>query len=151
KQQIYKITENGSKVEPLVNEPEHFHHIGGWSPDGQFISFSSNRRHPGYFDLFTVDVETKEVTKVYEYDGNLTPLRWLPDGKNILVSIPETNIDQAIYILNLESKELTRVGNKDISARYQSFALTKDGKTAYLATDSGENTMYLGKVNLDNP
>lgn len=151
KQQIYLIKEQGLKVEPLVNELEYFHHIGGWSPDGKWISFSSNRRHPGYFDLFTVNVETKEITKILEYDGNLTPLRWLPDGKNMLIVIPETNIDRAVYILNIETKKMTRIGKEDISARYQSIVLSKDGKTAYLATDSGENTLYLGRVNIDDP
>lgn len=151
KQQIYLIKDQGALVEPLVNEPHYFHHIGGWSPDGKYISFSSNRRHPGFFDLFIIDVDTKEITKILEYDGNLTPITWLPDGKHMIISIPETNIDEAIFILNIETKEMTRIGKEQPTARYQSIKVTKAGDVAYLATDLGENTLYLGKVYLNTP
>src|SRR5699024_2945644 len=90
KQQLYLLEEENLQPDSLVVEPEYFHHFGGWSPDGSRIAFSSNRRHPGYFDVFVVDVATKEKKKVFKNDGNCVPLKWLPDGKHIVINLPET-------------------------------------------------------------
>lgn len=151
KQQLYLLQEAGSKVEALVHEPDYFHYFGGWARDGRRISFSSNRRHPGYFDVFVQDVATKETEKVFQFDGNCVPLSWLPDGEHMLINIPETNIDQAIYILNVKTGQTTRVGKEGTFARYQSFALTQDGKGGYVLTDLGEETLYLSRFSFEQP
>ncbi|HLR15631.1 MAG TPA: S9 family peptidase [Bacillota bacterium] len=151
KQQFYLLNEGDERVEELVIEPEYFHHFGGWSPDGKQISFSANRRHPGYFDVFTLDVETKEEKKVFEYDGNVTPVCWLPCGKKLIMKMKDTNIDSTMYIVDIASGTTEPIGNVDVSARYDGIEITQDGKTAYVLTDAGEETLYIGKVSLDEP
>ncbi|HEX7064997.1 MAG TPA: S9 family peptidase [Bacillales bacterium] len=151
KQQLYLLRETDAEAETLICAPEYFHNFGGWSPDGRQITFSSNRRHPGYFDVFVQDVLTKEVETVFQFDGKCVPLSWLQDGEHILISIAETNIDNAIYILNLITNEITRIGKKETPASYQSIELTKDGKGGYLLTDSGEETTYLCRFFFDHP
>jgi dipeptidyl aminopeptidase/acylaminoacyl peptidase len=152
KQQLYLVTEDDDyKQTVLVEEPEYFHHFGGWSPNGESIAFSSNRRHSGYFDVFIMNIMTQETKKVFEYDGNCLPVKWLPDGEHILINLPETNIDQAIYILNIFSGIRTRLGDEDKRARYQSVELTKDGKGGYILTDLAEETLFLSQFSFDQP
>ena len=151
KQQYFLVTEDGTKKEPLVYSPEHFHYFGGWSPDGQCIAYSSNRRHPGYFDIFLHNIETNEVKTAFTYDGNCTPVTWLKDGKHLLIDLPETSDDQRIFKLNVETGELTRIGKEDVEARYQSFALTKDGHGGYVVTDLNEDNLYIGKFSFEQP
>lgn len=152
KQQLYLMINNTSlKQEVLVYEPECFHHFGDWSPDGQSIVFSSNRRHPGYFDIFMMDVTTKDMKKIFTYDGNCTPLKWLNDNKHILISMQETNIDQAIYMLNIYTGQITRIGAEDRRARYQSVQLMKDAQGGYILTDLGEETLYISQLSFDQP
>lgn len=151
KQQLYLLSQNNLNSETLVEKPEYFHHFGGWSEDSKFISYSSNRRHPGYFDLIIMDIETKEEKKIFEYDGNCQPLTWLPDNKHVIIQIPETNIDTALYIVNIETKERVRIGDGQTLARYQSVQITKDGKSAYLLTDSGDETLYIARISIDQP
>ena len=151
KQQLYLLEEENLQPDSLVVEPEYFHHFGGWSPDGSRIAFSSNRRHPGYFDVFVVDVATKEKKKVFKNDGNCVPLKWLPDGKHIVINLPETNIDRALYILNIDSGERKRLGVDDQRARYQSVEFLNDHNGGYILTDLGEETLYLSRFSLDKP
>lgn len=150
KQQLYLI-DHKMNIEPLVKAPEHFHYFGGWSPNGKYISFSSNRRHPGYFDIFIINIETKKVKKIYEYNGRCTPIKWLPDGENIVISIPVTNIDNALYILNIDTGRLRRIGDHHKKARYQSIEFMKDKNIGYVLTDLNSETLYLSQFSIESP
>lgn len=150
KQQIYLYDKKQNKLEPLVESLDHFHYIGGWSPDGKLISYSSNRRQPGYFDVFTVNVDTKEVNKVYSFDGNCTPLSWI-DQENIFISISESNIDSTIYRLNIKTNERTRIGEENVLARYQSIVMLKNKEEGYVLTDFREETVYVARFSFQHP
>lgn len=151
KQQFFLVDDQGEHVRTLVNKPEYFHNFGGWSPDGKYISFSTNRRQPGFFDIYTVNVETGEEVNVYEYDGNVTPVCWHPNGEQLIINYKETNIDSSMYVLDIQTGNKVRIGDEHVSARYDAIELSKDGKTGYVLTDAGEETLYIGKFSLNAP
>ncbi|MFJ8066655.1 S9 family peptidase [Psychrobacillus sp. NPDC096426] len=141
KQQLYILHENSLNAQELVVSKEHFHQFGGWSPDESKIAFTSNRRHPGYFDIFIIDLETKTEEVVYQVDGNCTPIAWTKDGEQLILSMPDTNIDQSYYILNLKKKELHKLFEGSALARYQSLQQSKNGEGGFLLTDLDQNTL----------
>ncbi|MFJ5771853.1 S9 family peptidase [Psychrobacillus sp. NPDC093180] len=141
KQQLYILHESSLNAKELVISKEHFHEFGGWSPDESKIAFTSNRRHPGYFDVFIMDLETKTEKVVYQIDGNCTPIGWTKDGEQLILSMPDTNIDQSYYILNLEKKKLFKLFESNSLARYQSLQLSKNGEKGFLLTDVNQNTL----------
>lgn len=147
KQQLYLIDQDGN-VEDLAISTDHFHRFGDWSPDEQQIVFSSNRRHPAYFDLYLVDVRTKEEKLVLEVDDTCTPICWTKNGESLVVSMPETNIDNALYLFDLDHRELHKLSSEDSPARYQSIELLNDGKSAFVLTDKGRDTLGIYKLNL---
>ncbi|WP_163969732.1 S9 family peptidase [Oceanobacillus halotolerans] len=151
KQQFYLLTDDGTNVEELVISTEHFHEFGGWSPDEKSIAFTSNRRHLGYFDLYVVDVETKKEEVIYEYDGKCTPISWTKDGKAIIVSIADSNIDNSIYVIDVHTKDRFKIGTDDVVARHHSVQLTKDGKGGFLVSDIGRDTMGIFQFTFENP
>ncbi|WP_103106217.1 S9 family peptidase [Brevibacillus reuszeri] len=150
RQQFFLLTENGTNVKPLTEAPAYFHYFGGWSPCSQKIAWSSNRRHPRCFDIFVQDVETGEYEEVFRYDGRCDPVGWLPDGTGLIFSVQETNIDNSLYLLHLQTKAAQKLPICTHNARYHSLQLTKDGKQGYLVTDRDENTMALCRFSLDN-
>lgn len=149
KQQFYLQNGTSDKIEPIVYSPNHFHKFGGWSPNGEKICFSSNRRNPGYFDVFILDLQTKEIIKVFEFDGICEPICWTSDGQSIVISIDQTNIENTLYILDLNTKELKNIGDKQALATYSDIQLTDDNKGAYILTNLNEDTMYLGYFSLN--
>lgn len=151
KQQLYVIDGERECPLPLVVSEEHFHHFGGFSPAGDRIAFSSNRRHPGYFDVFVQDLETKEVQEVYRYDSKCTVLKWLPDGKHVLISLQKTNLNNTVYILNVETGETKALVGENDEASYTSFILSGDGMETYLLTDLDVETKYIAKMSLNAP
>lgn len=150
KQQLYLLSENGQRFETLVESAGHFHYVGGWSPDGKYLSYSSNRRHPGYFDVFVINIQTNETELIFSYDANCIPLNWL-DNENLLISIKETNIDSSIYGINIHSKEKLRIGNDEILARYETVIMASEAGEGYILTDSGEETLHLCGFSLSAP
>lgn len=151
KEQFYLLSDDGLLVEPLVISLEHFHNFGGWSSDGKYFTYSSNRRDDHMFDIYLMNVETKESKIIFKHDDICHPITWLKDDQHILINIPETGLDQNIYILNISTGELTRFGPSNISARYHSFTLLKDKQNGYVITDAGENIKYIGKFSLNEP
>ncbi|MDF2679245.1 MAG: family peptidase [Brevibacillus sp.] len=151
RQQLYLLTEQGKVVKTLTESPTHFHYLGGWSPCGDKIVWSSNRRHPRCFDLFIQQVETGEYEEVFQYDGRCVPVAWLPDGNGLIFSVQETNIDNALYLLDLQTRSASRLSICNRHARYLSLALTEDGKGGYLVTDRDEDTMALCRFTFDSP
>ena len=138
----------GSNPEVLVESIDHFHYVGGWSKDGRYLSYSSNRRHPGYFDMFIIDVDTREVEQVFTGDRNCVPLGWL-DNESIFISIKETNIDRSIYIVNIRTKEKVRLGAEGAIARILSpIIINNEG---FVLTDTNEDTLHLCRFSLQNP
>ena len=148
KQQLYVVDATGSNPEVLVESLDHFHYVGGWSKDGRYLSYSSNRRHPGSFDIFVIDVDTKEVEQVFTGDRNCAPLGWL-DNESIFISIMETNIDRSIYIVNIRTKEKVRLGAEGAVARIQSPIVRND--EGFVLTDTNEDTLHLCRFSLQNP
>jgi len=82
-----------------------------WSPDGKKILFSGLVE--GQSDLFTIDIQTKELTQLTnDYYANMQP-KWSPDGKHIVFVTDDLNTksarpshDLSFKILNVTTKEI---------------------------------------------
>lgn len=148
RQQFFLLTDKGAAVKPLTDAPQCFHYFGGWSPCSKKIAWSSNRRHPRCFDLYVQDVDSGVYEEVYRFDGRCDPIAWLPNGNGLIFTVQETNIDNALYLLDLKSREAKKLPICSKQARFQSLQLTKDGEHGYIVTDRDDNTMALCRFSL---
>lgn len=151
KQQFYLLMNDGADVEELVVSEDHFHQFGGWAPDDHAVSFTSNRRHQGYFDVYIYDFSKGEEELIYEVDAQCTPVCWTKDGKSLVISVAETNIDQSFYLLDIETKKLVKLGDENESARYASLQLTDNSEEGFILTDEYQNTLSVHHFSLDAP
>ncbi|PSL41360.1 dipeptidyl aminopeptidase/acylaminoacyl peptidase [Planomicrobium soli] len=151
KQQLYILNENNSVADELVISPEHFHQFGGWSPDEQKIAYSSNRRHPGFFDVYILDLEKREEQVVFQVDGNCTPAGWTKDGKKLILNMPDTNIDQSYYLFDITSKAVTKIGKENTLARHNSIQLEVSGEGGFLVSDIGRETLGIQQFAFSKP
>jgi len=75
-----------------------------WSPDGREIAFSCDR--DGSFDIYVVDVETRELTKVVDGDSADTDPVFSPDGKH-LAFVSRRSGSEQLWLLERSTGELT--------------------------------------------
>jgi dipeptidyl aminopeptidase/acylaminoacyl peptidase len=57
------------------------------SPDGRQVAFLSDRRKPGDFQLYMLDVESGECRATPAVEGWVEYLHWSPNGRRILLSV----------------------------------------------------------------
>ncbi|NIR30115.1 MAG: S9 family peptidase [Gammaproteobacteria bacterium] len=86
------------------------HNLGAWSADGRLLSYTANKRHRAYFDLYVLDVEADTEHLVYRHDGMNMPGRFAPDASAVIVIRPnlERAGDNDLYLLAVRPHESPR-------------------------------------------
>ncbi|WIV66678.1 S9 family peptidase [Natrialbaceae archaeon AArc-T1-2] len=149
--QLFRLEDETGAITNLTATPEAKHRWGGWSHDGDRFAFTSNRRDESVFDVYVQDRDAvgDEADRVYEGDGWLTLAGWSPDDSRLLVSQAYSNFDQDLYVLELETGDVTHLTPHEGDVRFQSPSWAPDGEGIYLVTDDGADTLYLAYLDLE--
>ena len=113
--QIYTMDQDGANVQRLTD--------GGyavspsWSPNGQFLTFSWNRKYgpgaPGGQDIYVMDISTKRWLQLTHDAGTNDFPCWSPDGRHIVFERKVGSHTEVWTMLadGSEQKQLTQSGN----------------------------------------
>jgi TolB protein len=117
--QIYIMDADGTNVQRLTD--------GGyaispsWSPNGQFLTFSWNRKYgpgaPGGQDIYVMDIASKKWIQLTHGSGSNDFPSWAPDGRHIVFqrSVSEHNSDIWMMLADgTEQKQLTHGGSSSM-------------------------------------
>ena len=148
--QLYRLDADG-RVHELTGMPDAKHRWGGWSPDGERFAFASNRRDEAVFDIYLQDRDATgdDADLVWEGDGWLSVGGFSPDGERLLVSEAHSSFDQDIYVLDIDSGDLSHLTPHEGNVRYTSASWGPDGEAVYLVTDAESDTLELARLSLD--
>ncbi len=109
-----------------------------FSPDGKWIAFSGNK--DGVWDIFRINLETKEIQNLTQdeyYDTNPT---WSADGAQVLYNRRISRFAK-IFTVEVGAPErkaaLTTGPASDLMP-----AFSRDGKTVYFTSDRGQYGVY---------
>jgi TolB protein len=113
--QIYTMDQDGANVQRLTD--------GGyaispsWSPNGQFLTFSWNRKYgpgaPGGQDIYVMDIASKRWLQLTHDAGSNDFPSWAPDGRHIVFERAINGHSQIWTMLadGTEQHQLTQTGN----------------------------------------
>jgi TolB protein len=113
--QIYTMDQDGANVQRLTD--------GGyaispsWSPNGQFLTFSWNRKYgpgaPGGQDIYVMDIASKRWLQLTHDAGSNDFPCWAPDGRHIVFERSIGGHSQIWSMLadGTEQHQLTQTGN----------------------------------------
>ncbi|QNU06270.1 S9 family peptidase [Peribacillus butanolivorans] len=147
KQQLFLLKSDGLLI-PLTNSPDHKHEYGGQSPDGKWIAWSSNRRHPAFFDIYIQNVETLEIQMVLSKDGLYSSIMWSPDCNSLLIRKTNSQLDNDLGLLNLDTGEMNWLTDHQGEASYKNPHFSKDGNHLYLLTNQDREFFGLAIIDL---
>jgi dipeptidyl aminopeptidase/acylaminoacyl peptidase len=133
--QLYLIHAADGTIQPLTNEPTVIHYFGAWSPDGQYICYSCNRRHQAFFDVWILHISSGESRCVLELDTTLIPQAWSPDGAALVVSRRNTDLDNDLFLVPMRGGEPTLLTTHEGEAAYEHPCFAPDGRVLYVLTN----------------
>ncbi len=148
--QLHRYDRPSGKVTNLTATPEAKHRWGGWSHDGDRFAFTSNRRDESVFDVYVQarDGVGDDADLRYEGDGWLTAGGFSPDDASLLVSEAYSNVDQDVYVLDVDTGKLTHLTPHEGTVRFQSAEWGPDGESVYLVSDRDSDTLDLWRVDV---
>jgi Tol biopolymer transport system component len=87
-----------------------------WSPDSRFLAFTSDRGSPierGFhrsYDLYTIDVESRDVTPIVRARGRELSPTWSPDGRKLIYSSDRDGSSE-LYMVDLDDSTCVALTN----------------------------------------
>ncbi|HYE89080.1 MAG TPA: DPP IV N-terminal domain-containing protein, partial [Vicinamibacterales bacterium] len=81
---LFTIDLASGKVTQLTSGANHHDQHPKWSPDGRRISFVSSRG--GNFDLYVMDADGSNVSRITDHPANDFDPMWHPDGQSMIFS-----------------------------------------------------------------
>lgn len=166
KDQIFLLqggADRGVEITALVEDWAVKHNWGAWRPDGRAIAFSSNRREPAHFDVYTLDLEDgaqpqpqsqpkSQPKMVFQADANLYPVAWSRSGRYLLVQRMNSNLDVDLFLLDLQTpgSEPRLLTPHTGAVRYEQARFSADDRGLYLVTDRDRDFTALTYLDLDS-
>ncbi|MEZ5404359.1 MAG: hypothetical protein R2729_32060 [Bryobacteraceae bacterium] len=110
--QVYKMSRDGTDVVRLT--PGEGDAVNpSWHPNGQHIAFAWTRGYdPGNFNIFVMDVATRQVVQLTRGAGRNENPSWAPDGRHIVFSSTRSGSTQIWTMLadGTQVRQLTHEG-----------------------------------------
>ncbi len=139
---------DGWVSENLTNHPEAIHTFGGWSHDGESFAFSANREKPDRFDIYLQKIGEKDAKLLAKGPGGYyTAHGWSPDDKQLLVSYNESNFNQDLYSIDVETSKVRHLTPHKEPTQYHSPSWSGDGRAVYcMSTAQGRDFAALARI-----
>jgi len=141
---IWTVPASGGNASRLTIHEAH-DQLPMWSPDGNWIAFSSKRE--GNYDIFLIPAEGGRAKQVTFHSADDTVNAWSPDGKSLLfASNREATRTTSLYLLDIKTGASRLVAHDEFALNHAAF--TPDG-TKIIATRGGSwaRRAYRGSQN----
>ncbi|MEL6692964.1 MAG: prolyl oligopeptidase family serine peptidase [Pseudomonadota bacterium] len=114
-----------------------FRSFGDISADGAVAVYSSTERNGLDFDIWKADLTTGETEMLFEGTFGYFARALSPDGKYLIVTETVGEDSDNLYLLNVESKEMTTVSAPSPRANHSDggFAWRPDGSGFYFSSN----------------
>lgn len=108
-----------------------------WSPDGNFIVFTSKR--DGVSEIYLMNSDGTNQKRLTTKGG--TAAHWSPDGKKILFHSKRTGVEQ-IFVMNADgSDQINLTGTKSLEVN--GVWSPSGDKIAFMSTRDGKSNVYI--------
>ncbi|MFB4162133.1 alpha/beta fold hydrolase [Geomicrobium sp. JSM 1781026] len=148
RQQLYHVSEN-KEITRLTKVDDAIHVFGGISSDGHHVAWVSNERDARFYDVYTMNMNTKQLTRVLETDGTFRVLGWRPSGDELVIQEVYTNLYNRIGFLNIHTKDIRWLLDTDENSSFHSPKFSSDGQVIYVLSNYGRETTGLAQMDLE--
>ena len=137
---IYLLQDDGNSKDLTLGEKEKTG-FAGWSDDGKWMYYISNKRDPKFFDMYKMDPNNWEPQLLYRNEKGYQLGGLSHDENLVILSRPITTSESELYIYDRKNDELKKISTE--KGNYSASGFSKDDKKFYYITDVGEEYAYL--------
>jgi TolB protein len=111
---LYQMNADGSNVEKIDMPDMGYVVDPAWSPNGQLLAFAW-RRPSGNFDIYIMDIVSRQLVELTRDAGRNERPSWAPDGRHLVFESTRTGTRQIWTMLadGSEPKQLTYSGQNE--------------------------------------
>ncbi|MBU0691916.1 prolyl oligopeptidase family serine peptidase, partial [bacterium] len=118
----------------------------GWSHNGKYLYYNSNKRDDRFMDTYRLDVETMEHEVVFENNTTFSVNGISPDDKTLILHEFLNVTASNLYVYDIESEEMKPFATQeDGEAGYRFADFSPDGRYYYVISDKDAEFDYLTK------
>ena len=135
---IFTIDLATGRVSQLTSGRNHHDQHPKWSPDGRRLSFVSSRA--GNFDLYVMNADGTNVTRLTDHPANDFDPIWAPDGQSLIFS-SERDSRSDLYRLWLNDRRIDRLTNHFVGRAIMP-NVSPDGKSVAFAAQTLQRLQF---------
>lgn len=105
---IYALDLSSGRITPLTSGRDHHDASPRWSPDGSRIAFKSTRAGTGKWQIYVMNADGSNVTRLTESAANDHDPAWMPDGRSVMISSDRESRED-IYRVWLSDRHVDRI------------------------------------------
>ncbi len=99
--QLFIVDTDTRMVRQLTEQNDVIHHWGGWSPDGEWITYASNARNGIDFDVYVMHVVSGKTRRVFARGGWCDSLGFSSTGRYVVVREQQTFHGHNLFLVDL--------------------------------------------------
>ncbi|KNG47794.1 tat pathway signal sequence domain-containing protein [Stemphylium lycopersici] len=150
--ELYIANADGSNERKLLGNSSDFDYHASFSPDGEWVTFTSERNGDGNSDIYRIrsdgsDLEQIIATSSMEDAGTISP-----DGSKIAYVSTADGYKANVWVMDLKTSDKTKLtntglvkSNESLPESYLRPAWSPDG--SWIALSSDQNTQWRGHGN----
>jgi dipeptidyl aminopeptidase/acylaminoacyl peptidase len=146
--QLYLVNAIDKEVTSLTDNEKARYDFSSWSHDGKLIAISSTERNGKDFDVYVMDIKTKEKKCVYQGGGWCNPGVFSPKGTYLYIKKRYSSVDSDSYLCNLETLEIEHLTPHTGSMVQGYMRWLPDESAFFLTMDQGRDFMGLARYSM---
>lgn len=120
----------------------------GWSKDKKVMYFTSNKRDPKYFDLYSMNTGEWKEQMIYKNTDGYELSSKSKDRSLIALSRPITTSESKLFLYNRATNKITEVSEEGKPGSYNGQAFSNDNRYFYYTTDAGKEFSFAVKYEI---
>jgi dipeptidyl aminopeptidase/acylaminoacyl peptidase len=122
--------------------------FAGWSRDSKKMYFTSNRRDPRFFDLYSMDTSAWTPNLLYKNENGFDVGAMSDDERYLALVQALTTTSTNVYLVDRQTNKTIKLNSDTVEASNSPIQFSLDNNDLFYTTDEGSEFQYIMKYNI---